>query len=71
MIVYCVFLAIMSGCVAQLAEHWIPNPKVVGSNPAAFMYAAKVRPLCGIPSVCDVVGTCDVVNRRVKSVRLV
>ena len=24
------------GCVAQLAEHWIPNPKVVGSNPAAF-----------------------------------
>jgi hypothetical protein len=24
------------GCVAQLVEHWIPNPKVVGSNPAAF-----------------------------------
>ena len=32
----------MSGCVAQLAEHWIPNPKVVGSNPAAFMCAVKV-----------------------------
>ena len=28
------------GCVAQLAEHWIPNPKVVGSNPAAFMISA-------------------------------
>ena len=24
------------GCIAQLAEHRIPDPKVVGSNPAAF-----------------------------------
>ena len=24
------------GCVAQLAEHWIPNPKVVSSNLATF-----------------------------------
>ena len=23
----------MSGCIAQLVEHWIPNPKVAGSNP--------------------------------------
>lgn len=27
----------LSGCVAQLVEHWIPNPKVVGSNPATFI----------------------------------
>ena len=31
------------GCVAQLAEHWIPNPKVVGSNPAAFSDIGDIR----------------------------
>ncbi len=29
-------LIYVCGCIAQLVEHWIPNPKVVGSNPAAF-----------------------------------
>ena len=34
---YCTkFLSKTQDCLAQLVEHWIPNPKVVGSNPASF-----------------------------------
>jgi hypothetical protein len=29
------------GGIAQLAEHWIPNPKAIGSSPVTFMFLAK------------------------------
>ena len=34
-IVFDDIITLQSDCVAQLVEHWIPNPKAVGSSPAA------------------------------------
>ena len=34
MLYYINYSKIEIDCLAQLAEHWIPDPKAVGSNPA-------------------------------------
>ena len=32
-------------CLAQLAEHWIPNPKAIGSNPVTVIFFTPAPPI--------------------------
>jgi hypothetical protein len=38
MVVYYFYFCIKHGRLAQLAEHWIPNPKAIGSTPVAVKF---------------------------------